>query len=433
MVVVQLKLLRMKVMSKFLVNLFVSFALLVSLNANSRELGEFHMDNGNVSEFLEWITKETGKNFTLAPDAIDTKINVAVSGLDSKDAFSFFTAVMNSNGFRVIKTKSAYQVVPGFQFVELPEISSKLFKFYNARKENLKPVIETILNSGYSSDAQKETGENTADTSSLQSVVELPNSNALLVTSTKIKLNKIQSYMKQLDIKLPQVFIEAVIMESDVGVDNQVGVNLSSALLTNGFSFVSNALNPIETVNGISSLGQGGSITFTKGGDIRGLIQALTNQSNTKLLSKPNLFILDRSEGKISVGQNVPFITSTQATDSGVLQSIERQDVGITLTVKPYVLGSGEIVLDVLQESSSVTQSTQASDIITNKRSISTTTRLQTGQSMLLGGLITTEDRETVSGVPLLMDIPWVGSLFKSKTKQKVNRELSVLIKATLI
>ena len=99
----------------------------------------------------------------------------------------------------------------------------------------------------------------------------------------------------------------------------------------------------------------------------------------------------------------------------------------------PHILSSWQVILKINQESSSVTNSTQASDIITNQRSISTVAKMMDGETMALGGLVSEETRQSESGVPMLKDLPFIGRLFRSESKETVQRELTVLIKTQIL
>ncbi len=220
-------------------------------------------------------------------------------------------------------------------------------------------------------------------------------------------------------------------MDADLIDPKDIGVKLSSALSNNGFTFIQNSMTSITD---IQTLGLGGHAVLSHGGNLRGLLSALISNSNTKILSTPQILVMDREQGYISVGQNVPFLVSTEVTDGGnSIQNIERRDVGVSLTVTPHVLASGEIVLQIGQESSSVANSTQAADLITNKRSIATVARVADGQTLLLGGLVSDEERTIESGVPVLKDVPWLGALFRSQSSEKTQKELTMMIRTTLL
>nr|WP_268874386.1 hypothetical protein [Photobacterium phosphoreum] len=159
----------------------------------------------------------------------------------------------------------------------------------------------------------------------------------------------------------------------------------------------------------------------------------MSTNSKTKLLSKPHLLITDREQGYITVGQNVPFLISTEVTDGGnTIQKIERQNVGVSLRVTPHIIGD-TVLMNINQTSSSVSNSDIASDIITNNRQIQIVIQAKDGQSIILGGLVGEESRNNDTGVPILKDIPLIGSLFGSTSDREINNQLSVLIKVSII
>ena len=170
------------------------------------------------------------------------------------------------------------------------------------------------------------------------------------------------------------------------------------------------------------------------------LIQALPTVSNANLLSTPSIMTLDNQEAKIVVGQNVPFITGTSTSSSSTttnpFQTIERQDVGITLKVVPHIGEGGAVRLEVEQEVSAVVPSSagiKSADLITNKRSIKTTILADNGQTIVLGGLIQDDNKKSISKVPLLGDIPLLGYLFRSSSETKTKRNLLVFLQPTLL
>ena len=253
----------------------------------------------------------------------------------------------------------------------------------------------------------------------------------MLVVATKDQLASLDHLVDQIDVNSKQVLIQAIVFEVDVSKQKDIGVKLGTSLSNSGFT--------IDTSTGvssssISSLSIGSFLPLGSGGNISSLISALAASEETNILSTPNILVLDRELGSLSVGENIPILVSTQTTDGGVqTQSIERKDVGVSLFVTPYILGSGDVILKIQQESSSITTNVQARDIVTNKRSISTSARVASGEIIALGGLISTENRTSVSGVPVLMNVPLLGNLFKSKSEIKVQKELIVFLKTEVI
>jgi general secretion pathway protein D len=170
------------------------------------------------------------------------------------------------------------------------------------------------------------------------------------------------------------------------------------------------------------------------------LARALEADSGANVLSTPNVLTLDNEEAKIIVGQNVPFITGSYTPTSGSatnpFQTIERKDIGLTLRVTPQVAEGGAVKLKIFQEVSSVTREAQlvrSADIITNKRSLESTVLVDDGQIVVLGGLIQDDQQAGVDKVPLLGDIPWLGSLFKYETRNRKRTNLMVFLRPVVL
>ena len=169
------------------------------------------------------------------------------------------------------------------------------------------------------------------------------------------------------------------------------------------------------------------------------LIKALAGDGNTNILATPSVVTLDNEEASIVVGQNVPFVTGSFSTIGGgptpdnPFQTIERQDVGITLKITPQINEGNTIKMQILQEISSLTAATVGVDIITNKREITTNVMVQDDQILVLGGLIDDQLRESEAKIPGLGDIPVLGWLFKYKKVDKVKTNLMVFIHPTIM
>jgi general secretion pathway protein D len=171
------------------------------------------------------------------------------------------------------------------------------------------------------------------------------------------------------------------------------------------------------------------------------LARFMETQTNTNILSTPNLLMLDNEEAKIVVGQNVPFVTGQYTNTGGgttpanPFQTIERKDVGLTLKVKPQISEGGALVLQIFQESSSVvaTSATSSNGPTTNKRSIETTAVVDDGEIIVLGGLVQDSYATGAEKVPLLGDIPILGQLFRYDTRQRSKTNLFVFLRPMIL
>ena len=279
-------------------------------------------------------------------------------------------------------------------------------------------------------------------------------SNSLIVTASEPVYNNIRSVIDKLDVRRPQVFVEALIVEvtadkaAEFGVQwqNLTGLNKSGSNIIGGTNF-GTSNNIIGAAVDITSVGQGlnvglvnGVTTLVDGTRILNLgmlARALETDSNANILSAPNLMTLDNEEAKIVVGQNVPFITGSytntgsSSTSANPFQTIERKDVGLTLKIKPQIMQGGAVKLQIYQEVSNVLASSlkDAAGVTTNKRSIDSTILVDENQIVVLGGLIQDSVTDVASKTPLLGDIPVLGNLFRYETRQHTKTNLMVFIR----
>ena len=274
--------------------------------------------------------------------------------------------------------------------------------------------------------------------------------NALVVRAEPSLMKEIEELVAALDVRRAQVLIESAIVEVTGDISDALGFqwvagDLDKPVGGTSFSNAGPSLSSIATSiasgNGAAAIGSGltlGGYSESNGQPEFGLImQALSTNTNTNLLSTPSIMTLDNQEAEIIVGQNVPFLTGSTAssTNTNPFTTIQRQDVGITLKVKPHIHDGTAIRLEVEAKAESVAQTTVAgsADLITNKRSLKTMILADNEETIVLGGLIRDDMREVESKVPLLGDIPLLGWLFKSKSVTQVKSNLMVFLRPTIV
>jgi general secretion pathway protein D len=299
-----------------------------------------------------------------------------------------------------------------------------------------------------------------------------PSTNSLIITAPEPLYRQVRSMIDQLDERRAQVYIESLIVEvsgdnaADFGFQWQgllannsrtngivAGTNFGStgnllsitqATLAGGAT--SGSTTGSSAASGIS-LGEGLNIGLihnyfgTYG--LAAIARVLQSQTNTNIASTPNLITLDNEEAKIVVGSNVPFVTGqySQTGTAGALtspfQTIERKDVGITLRIRPQIGENGTIRMTIFQESSSlsslVAPGTTNAGPSTDKRSIETNVVVDDGQILVLGGLIEDRYTDNRSKVPLLGDIPYLGALFRSESREKKRTNLMVFLRPVVM
>ena len=287
-------------------------------------------------------------------------------------------------------------------------------------------------------------------------------SNSLVINAPDHLYNSLRAVIDKLDAQRAQVFVEALIVEVNSTKAAELGIQWQGPLLQRNDSYAlvggtnfgtggNNLLalsasiaagTPALPSTGLNlALGQMITLNGEKVTSLTALARVLASDSDTNILSTPNLLTLDNEEAKIVIGQNVPFVTG-QFTNTGSgtggsvnpFQTIERKDVGLTLKVKPQVAEGDKIKLQILQEVSSVDQ-TQSNDagIITNKRSIETTVLINDGEAIVLGGLIQDDVQNGIDKVPGLGDIPLLGALFRSESRQRRKTNLMVFLRPAVV
>jgi len=301
-----------------------------------------------------------------------------------------------------------------------------------ANANDMVPLLQSI--SGSVQKGAKEQGITDVDVS-IQAHEQL---NALVITAPPSLLNTMRGVVKQLDVPRAQVLVEALIVEvsedlaNNFGVEWQTGTIKDGTGIAGGFSSFPGELSPLSAgENNALSLGTGLSLGYFHGSSLRGIINMLTGETNANILSTPTIVSLDNEEAEILVGSNVPFITGSQqrAGDIDPFQTIQRQDIGVTLKVKPRINNNDSVTLDIEQSVESIAKSTvSTADIVTQKRSIKTRVLIDDDEVLVLGGLMRDEVSDGESRVPVLGKIPVLGSLFKSNSTTVTKTNLMVFI-----
>jgi general secretion pathway protein D len=267
--------------------------------------------------------------------------------------------------------------------------------------------------------------------------------NALVISAPASIFPSLRAVIQQLDIPRAQIHIEAIIAEVSLDTSNELGVQWLGLDRGNA-AFSSQFSSSGVSIGGVleGAIPDGGLLGFgsidDNGLSVVALISALAGDSETNLLATPSIVTLDNQEAEILVGQNVPFVTGESTSSSSDVdnpfRTIERQDIGVSLKVKPQINEGDAITMEIEQEVSNISgTATNAVDIVTNKRFIKTTVQLEDGELLVLGGLIDETIVESEQKVPFLGDIPFLGALFRYKRETGRKQNLLVFIRSTII
>ncbi len=339
---------------------------------------------------------------------------------------------------------------------------------YAQAKEIAEVLTRVMQNIGRLDDGDGKQARSSGKTSTIEAD---EGTNSLIITADADEMAALEAVIHRLDIRRAQVLVEAIIVEMNVGDNQELGLQW---LFANDSGFYGSNINDQSQAERLAgalrppdddddpSEGDGDFDVRDLAGALSGIpgvslgwgsvdddltmtviLNALKTQSNANILSTPSLLTLDNQEAYITVGQNVPFITGsytntgTNEGASNPFQTIERENVGITLSVTPHINEGDSVVLEIEQEVSNVivgaSQISDAADLITSERKIQTKVLAQDNRVVVLGGLIEDQVQDGQQKVPILGDIPFVGRLFRSDSVSVEKTNLLIFIRPTII
>jgi general secretion pathway protein D len=284
-----------------------------------------------------------------------------------------------------------------------------------------------------------------------------PATNTLIISAPPPLYRRLREVIDQLDQRRAQVLVESLIVEvnedkaSEFGIQWMLGGNNlsgdSGSAFLGGSNFNGSGLASTGAST-IDRLGQGLSLGVVRGTvNVLGnevinlglLARAMQSTGGANVLSTPNLLTLDNEQASIVVGRTVPFVTGQYTTSgdgaSNPFQTITREDVGLTLRIRPQISEGGTVKLSLYQEVSSIdpAASSAANGLITRKRALDTNVLVDDGQIIVLGGLLEDTISDGTRSVPLLGDIPGIGNLFRYDTRSRSKTNLMVFLRPHII
>ena len=419
-----------------------------------------------VEENQSLVISDRSENFA--------KIEAVIARLDSETAAVETIRVRNGSAPEMVQTIIALDLAPpGAQVSSDTRANTIVVSGPGTFRDRVRQIVREldtpqrtiatrVVRLAYADAAQLEQvisrsfgtlieGEETPQPSTV-SVVADTQSNALIVTAPTDRIEPIVLAIQHLDTRPEQVLIEALIFELSVQTFADLSVQFGGVLnaaVAGGAQF---DFEGRQTLSGLLSsvsggrtpqIGPGGFLggqrTFGDG-QIAGFLTALSRSSTTRVLSTPSILTLDNQEAEIVVAQNVPFVTGSFSTvgDSAVptqpFQTIERQDVGLTLRVIPQITVDNTVRLAINQEVSNLTNATSdAGGEITAKRSIRTNVIVRDRAVIMLGGLLEDGNGSVGQGVPGAKDLPVLGNLFRGRQANTDQRVLLVMLRPRII
>ena len=345
----------------------------------------------------------------------------------------------------------------------------------HANAEEMLPVLQQLVGqqptapAGGKAAAEATPASAVTPGSQRANLARYPGANALIISADPETQRMLAEVIRQLDVRREQVLVEAIVVEVSDGTAQRLGVQTILGSQGGNVPFAatnySNTGPNILALTGaivgennlpedsellaqlrdaaISSLlgsnGALGAVTGTLSGDtlFGFIINAVREDNSSKLLSTPHVLTLDNREASILVGQEIPITTGEVLGDanSNPFRTVQRQDIGIKLTVTPQINAGGGVTLHLRQEVSAIagTVTTNNPELILNKRVVETTAVIGDGEIVVLAGLLQQDESISLERTPLLSDVPLLGELFKSRAREGKRTNLMIFLRPRII
>ena len=437
--------------------------------SNSLVIADTAANVRRIQALIARMDRESTEDFEVLPLEHASALDVVriVQGLDSNAPAEEFTRgpklIADERTNSVIlrgdpEARATLRSVVRRLDVEGDQGNTQVHYLRYAKAEEVAEVLRGIAEGrerNQSGTTSTSTGNTTASNTAEQNRVRIEaheSTNSVVIYGPAELSRELSSIIRQLDIRRAQVLVEAVIAEVSYDRAKELGVQWGFGSEDSGVGIINfnrNGNSIVDLAAGVNaflegdvssppSLGSGlslggiGSIGSTQ---IALLVNALQGDTASNILSTPSLLTLDNEEAEIVVGQNVPFIVGRSVEDSGqAFDTIQREDVGIKLKIRPQINEGNAVRLEIAQEVSQIAPGTSgAADIITNKRSLTTHVMVDDNQMIVLGGLIDDQMVETADKVPGLGDIPGLGRLFRYDTASLQKRNLMVFLRPVIV
>lgn len=378
-----------------------------------------NMQNADIRTVLRAIADFSGRNIISSPDVTGT-VTVAVTDLPWREAMS---AILRANRFAYVDENGIIRVdtadnlreeklaekAAAQRVAELEPLQTRIIEIDYANADEIKNSIKSVL----SSRGKVETDSRT---------------NALIVSDTNMIVERVAALARELDTRTPQVFIDALMVDLDARHTREIGVKWGALdIAPSGV----NAVGDIVVDRGISEAA--GTLrvgTVQNWGEVQLQLQALAKTNLANIVSNPRITTTDNREASILVGQKIPLITQDVAGNAVT----QLETIGIRLVVTPHINSDRQITLDVHPEVSDLSsQATVQGGVIINTSEADTRVLVANSETAVIAGLIRNVVSDFTSGVPVLKDIPLIGGLFRSASRNKEQRELVVFLTPQIV
>ena len=382
------------------------------------------VQGAEIRTVLRSVAEYSGRNIVVGKEVKGT-VSLQLQDVPWRDALN---AVCRTQGLDVIEEGSILRVDTAeklqneilarqsneSQREAVAQLDTRVIKVNYAQADEIRQAVQSVLTNRGKVEVDKRT-------------------NSLVISDLPYKLDTAEAMAKQLDTTAPQIEIMAKLVDIDISAMRDLGIKWGATDLD--LKNITNPTDPLQPQVGVEAspadrVGSIAGILTRPWGQIEFMIEALEQKRQANIISNPRITTIDNRQATILVGQKIPLIVQDVAGNA----VSQLQTIGIKMTVTPHLTADRRIVMDLRPEISDLsTQSTVQGGVIINTSEADTRVMVDDGQTAVIGGLIRTNTGEVRTGVPVLMNIPFLGFFFRSTSKVTQQRELVIFVRPKLV
>ncbi|XPS40495.1 type II secretion system protein GspD [Aliarcobacter butzleri] len=409
----------------FIVLLLVFYA----LNLYSNDEININFKDIKVDDLIKITSKITKRNI-LVTQIINEKVDyIPTQKITKENLFDILETTLKEKGYFLVEENGVLKVKK-VEIIKEEEQFTEVVGLKNVDGVNIIKILDDVVNKKYINKPTKP-------------FVSLDlESNSLVVMASKDELKQIKDLIQELDKEKAQVYVQAKIIEVNNELVNKIGISygiISASARSDGINAISSNLNGGSNAikEAVDTLGIRMSDVNIKSGLALGASLNLLQQNGAlDIVSEPSILAIDNKESSIYVGEKISVEISSTLTDGGLQRTnYEREDIGLTLKVKPRISSDTKLTLEIntLLEGIKSTSVSAGQNPDTLKKEIKTAAILNNGESVIIGGLIENKNETIEQKVPVLGDIPLFGELFKNDSKMNKKNNLVIIVTPYMI
>ncbi|QDM01773.1 type II secretion system protein GspD [Aliarcobacter butzleri] len=409
----------------FIVLLLVFYA----LNLYSNDEININFKDIKVDDLIKITSKITKRNI-LVTQIINEKVDyIPTQKITKENLFDILETTLKEKGYFLVEENGVLKVKK-VEIIKEEEQFTEVIGLKNVDGVNIIKILDDVVNKKYINKPTKP-------------FVSLDlESNSLVVMASKDELKQIKDLIQELDKEKAQVYVQAKIIEVNNELVNKIGISygiISTSARSDGINAISSNLNGGSNAikEAVDTLGIKVSDINIKSGLALGASLNLLQQNGAlDIVSEPSILAIDNKESSIYVGEKISVEISSTLTDGGLQRTnYEREDIGLTLKVKPRISSDTKLTLEIntLLEGIKSTSVSAGQNPDTLKKEIKTAAILNNGESVIIGGLIENKNETIEQKVPVLGDIPLFGGLFKNDSKMNKKNNLVIIVTPYMI